>query len=157
MIEDARARVIGRGPMPRATALLTAAGLALRSLSAGAADAPAASVASSSFVNLLQMLVALLVVLAAIGAFAWLMRRFGAGPLRIGGGVLKVVGGVMVGPRERVVVVEVGETWLLLGVAAGHVTLVHSMPRPAAAAERGAEPAAFGQLLAQLTRARPSK
>ncbi len=57
-----------------------------------------------------------------------------------GGGLLKVVGGVMVGPRERLVVVEVGDTWLLLGVAASSVTLVHSMPKPLQADAAHTEP-----------------
>ncbi len=83
--------------------------------------------------GLLQVVLALLLVLGAIGLFAWLMRRFVPGQ-GAAGGVLKVVGGVMVGPRERLVVVEVGDTWLLVGVAASSVSLVHSMPRP----ERGA-------------------
>lgn len=85
---------------------------------------------STSMISLLQVFLALIIVLATIWGFAWLMRRFTAG--QAGGvGALKVVGGVMVGPRERVVIVEVGDTWLLLGVAAGHVSLVHSLPRPA--------------------------
>ena len=44
--------------------------------------------------------------------------------------VLKVVGGVLVGPKERVVVVEFGDSWPLLGVTAGQVSLLHSLPRP---------------------------
>ncbi|MHB1061000.1 MAG: flagellar biosynthetic protein FliO, partial [Thiobacillus sp.] len=36
-----------------------------------------------------------------------------------------------VGARERVVVVEVDNTWLLLGVGGGNVRLLHTLPRPA--------------------------
>jgi flagellar protein FliO/FliZ len=43
---------------------------------------------------------------------------------------VKVVGGVMLGPRERLVVVEVGETWLLLGVGGGQVSTLHTLSRP---------------------------
>jgi flagellar protein FliO/FliZ len=39
----------------------------------------------------------------------------------VGAGGLKVVGGVLVGPKERVVVVEFGDSWLLLGVSAAKV------------------------------------
>jgi flagellar protein FliO/FliZ len=42
-----------------------------------------------------------------------------------------VVGSTAVGTRERVVVVEVDGTWLLLGVGGGNVRLLHSQPRPA--------------------------
>ncbi len=42
---------------------------------------------------------------------------------------LRVVGATAVGPRERVVVVEIGETWLVVGVAPGRVSSLGSVPR----------------------------
>lgn len=102
----------------------------------------AGTTAATSVVSLLQVFLALVIVLATIWGFAWLMRRFTSGQVG-GAGALKVVGGVMVGPRERLVIVEIGDTWLLLGVAAGHVTLVHSIPRPADAPD-GSGSAASG-------------
>ncbi len=95
----------------------------------GALAAEPVSPAPLSLTSLLQVLVALGVVLAAILGAAWLLRRFG--PTQMGpGGAMRVLGGVMVGPRERLVLVEVGETWLIVGVAPGHVSAVHSLPRP---------------------------
>lgn len=82
-----------------------------------------------SMAGLLQVVFGLAVVLAAIVGTGWLLRRIG--PAQGGGGMLRVVGGVMVGPRERVVLVEVGEEWLVLGVASGGVQLLHRVPRPA--------------------------
>lgn len=112
------------------TGLLLAALSLPAVLRAAQETVPSLPASPISVLGLVQVVFALLLVLGAIGLFAWLLRRVGAGH---GGasGLLKVVGGVMVGPRERLVVVEVGDTWLLLGVAASHVTLVHSMPRPA--------------------------
>lgn len=84
---------------------------------------------SPSFGGLFQVFIALVIVLAAIAGSAWLMRRFG--PTQMGpGGAMRVIGGVMIGPRERLVLVEVNDTWLIIGVAPGHVSSVHSMPRP---------------------------
>jgi flagellar protein FliO/FliZ len=83
-------------------------------------------------VSFLQVILALAVVLAAIAAFAWLLRRWMPGPAGAGG-FLRVVGGVMIGPKERLVLVEVGETWLVVGVAANSVNVLHTMPRPAGA------------------------
>ena len=78
---------------------------------------------------LFQALLGLLVVLAVLYAFFWVLRRYA--PLQSGAqGVVKVVGGVMLGPREKVVVVEVGDTWLLVGVASGQVNTLHTLPRP---------------------------
>jgi flagellar protein FliO/FliZ len=146
-----RARALGACRTASWHLLLCAAGVAQ---AADSATAP--SVASPvSFLSLLQVLFALLIVLGAIGLFAWLMRRFVPGQGGAGG-LLKVVGGVMVGPKERLVVVEVGDTWLLLGVAASNVTLLHSMPKPLQAAELQPGPGgAFQRLLGQaLGRAR---
>jgi len=116
---------------------------------AAESTAPPAVTSPVSLTSLLQVLFALVVVLGAIGLFAWLMRRFVPGQ-GTAGGLLKVVGGVMVGPKERLVVVEVGDTWLLLGVAASSVTLVHCMPKPLHAAEAPAgQGGAFQRLLGQ--------
>lgn len=86
-----------------------------------------------SFAGLLQALFGLLVVLAFIAALAWLFRRLPMGTGAMGGAV-RVLGGVALGTRERLVLVEVGETWLVLGVAPGRVNTLHTMPRPADAA-----------------------
>ncbi len=117
-----------------------------------AAESPAAP-SPGSVIGLVQMVAALTLVLGAIGLFAWLLRRFAPGQTSIGG-LLKVVGGVMVGPRERLVVVEVEDTWLLLGVAAGRVTLVHSMPRPPGASSAAATPGQFARMLGQMRSAK---
>jgi len=109
------------------------------------AEGPAASI--TPVAGLFQVVFALAVVLAAIVLFGWLLRRWM--PASMGAsGVLRIVGGVMVGPKERLVLVEMGDTWLLLGVAAGGVNLLHHMPRPEAAA--AAVPAAGASLFARL-------
>ena len=79
---------------------------------------------------LFQGLLGLLAVFAALGVFFWFLRRFSPGQSGAQG-VVKVVGGVMLGPRERLVVVEVGDTWLLLGIGGGQVNTLHTLPRPA--------------------------
>jgi flagellar protein FliO/FliZ len=86
--------------------------------------------ASSTFGTLAQVVFGLAVVMGAIALTAWLARRY-MPAVRGVGGLVKVVGGVMVGPKERVVVVEVGDTWLVLGVTAQQVNTLHSLPRPA--------------------------
>jgi len=91
--------------------------------------ADAAAPQTSTFAALFQALLGLAVVLALMYAFFWLLRRYGPTQMSAQGAV-KVVGGVMLGPRERLVVVEVQDTWLLVGVASGHVSLVHSMDKP---------------------------
>jgi flagellar protein FliO/FliZ len=86
---------------------------------------PAPSFAAA---GLLQAGLGLALVLALIFGCAWVARRFGLLQQGGSGRLIKVVSSAMVGQRERVVVVEVGSTWLVLGVAAGQVRALHSMP-----------------------------
>lgn len=83
----------------------------------------------------LQMIAGLAVVLAAIGGAAWLARRIGVTPASATG-LIRLVSSQSVGAKERVVIVEVGGQWLVLGVAPGRVSSLASVPRqelPAAA------------------------
>lgn len=89
---------------------------------AWAAETAAASPAGS----MVKMLVGLAVVLAVMAVITWLLKRMmpGAGGQQ---SVARVVGGVSVGSRERVVVVEVGDRWLVVGVAPGQVTSIANL------------------------------
>lgn len=78
--------------------------------------------------SLFQVLFGLIVVLAVMATIAWLMKRFGMAR-QAGNSVVKIVGGVSVGNRERVLVVEVGEQWIVVGVASGRVSALANMPR----------------------------
>ena len=90
---------------------------------------------------------ALLFVLALILALAWLAKRM-PGVAGAGNPALRIVGSLSLGPRERVVVVDVGGTQLLLGVGAGGTRALHTLAAPLPVAERSpATP--FAQLLAQ--------
>lgn len=75
----------------------------------------------------------LFVVLAMIVAAGWLLRRLqqraGMGPGRRSQ-VVSVVAQQMLGAREKVVVVEVEGTWLVLGVTQHNVQTLHTLPRP---------------------------
>lgn len=83
--------------------------------------------------SVLSVFVSLALILGGFVAVAWLARRYLPG---IGSqGAVKVVGTASVGPRERVVVVEVDNTWLALGVGGGNVRLLHTLPKPATRAE----------------------
>ena len=118
--------------VPKQLARLAAAFLAWFSLAAGAVlptvPVPAAEpVRSLGLTGLVQAAAALALVLALIFLCGWIVRRFG---LRQSGSgqLLKVVSSTMVGQRERVVVVEVGGSWLVLGVAPGQVRALHTLP-----------------------------
>ena len=82
--------------------------------------------------GILQAVTGLVVVVGLIFLLAWAARRVGLQRLT-GSGVVKVISSAAVGTRERVVVVEVAGTWLVLGVSAGRVNALHALPAQAAA------------------------
>ncbi|WP_220789369.1 flagellar biosynthetic protein FliO [Craterilacuibacter sinensis] len=102
---------------------------ALLSGPAWSASAPQAVAAPSAFMSLVQVVFALMLVLGAIVGCAYLVRRLGGGALG-GSRDLRVVGGVMVGQKERVVIVESGDEWLVLGVTAHNVSLLSRRDKP---------------------------
>ncbi len=86
---------------------------------------PPSAVSSGS---VLQVIFSLLLVLAAVVLVAWILKRINL-PQYGGGNLLKVISSVAVGQRERIVLVEVNDTWLVVGVAPGQVRTLHSMPK----------------------------
>ncbi len=127
------------------------AALAVACAAAAAAGSPAAAAADMNAVNnaakiassvgagtavpslgvgaVLQTLVGLAVVIALVFACAWLARRLGLQP-SARGQLVRTVGGVSLGGKERVAVVEIGDTWLVLGASPGNVRLLHTLPAP---------------------------
>ncbi len=96
--------------------------------------------------SMLQVFLVLIFVLGLIIAAAWLMRRFSLLPTAASGH-LRVVSGVMVGQRERVVIVEVQGQWLVLGVTAQNVNLLSSLPKPEDAASLPSNTPPFAEWL----------
>lgn len=94
-----------------------------------AAPEAAERVATPSAGSLAQVTFSLLLVLGAIFAAAWLMRRvktfnrFGAGPI-------EVLADISLGQKERAVLVQVGGKQLLIGVAPGRVNTLHVLEQP---------------------------
>lgn len=75
----------------------------------------------------------------------WLLKRFGPGQVGGAGQLLKVVASRAVGAKERVIVVELEDTWLVLGVGGGQVTKLHERPAPEPKPDQHAAPA--GQVI----------
>jgi flagellar biogenesis protein FliO len=42
---------------------------------------------------------------------------------------LRVVGGLMIGTRERIVLVEIGDTWIVVGLVPGQIRTLHTLPK----------------------------
>lgn len=79
-----------------------------------------------------RMVFGTVIVLLVIAAIAWVLRRVLPGQGLSQSGVIKQVGGIQLGPRERVVVLEVAGRWLVVGVGAGQMTALGEVAPPAA-------------------------
>lgn len=111
-------------------------------------NAAAPGVSAGSY---LQAMLALGVIVALLVGTAWLARKITGGK-GFGQGGMRVVGGVALGPRERIVLVEAGDTWLVIGIVPGQIRTLHTMPKGESLGE-GLPPAAdkpFAQWLKQI-------
>ncbi len=72
---------------------------------------------------------ALLIVLAAIFAVAWLARRVRGIGNRVGTAI-DVLADIPLGPKERAVLLKVGNEQVLIGVAPGRVSALHVLRDP---------------------------
>lgn len=77
-----------------------------------------------------NVLVSLVLVIAAVLLCGWLYRRtqgLRGGPA---GGVFRIVASQALGPRERIVVVEIAGKQLVLGMTASQVSTLHVFDEP---------------------------
>jgi flagellar protein FliO/FliZ len=94
-----------------------------------AAPETAKAVSAGPAAGLAQVTLSLMLVLAAVFAAAWVVRRlrnFG----RPGAGAIKIIADVALGTKERAILIQVGAQQLLLGVAPGQVNTLHVLAEP---------------------------
>lgn len=92
-------------------------------------------------------------ILLFILLLAWLAKKLGVTPQARNNQMMKVVSSCPVGQREKVVIVEVDDTWLVLGVTAQQVTPLHTLPAKTideAKASDQVNPADFRKLLSKV-------
>jgi len=95
-----------------------------------------------------SLLVVLLLVLALIPAAAWLLRRAGlAQPVATTG--LRVMAQLPLGPRDRIVIIEVADRRWVLGVGASGIRRLGTLP---AGGEADAPPAPAERSFADIVR-----
>ncbi len=93
------------------------------------AAAAAAPVGSGLGGQLTQLVLGLLLVVGLIFVLAWLLRRV----QQVGSGnaqVIEMIGSRALGPRDRLVLVQVGEEQILLGLTPGRITPLHVLKTP---------------------------
>jgi flagellar protein FliO/FliZ len=78
--------------------------------------------------SLVQTIFALVLVLALLAALAWAAKRYGP---RVAGNSanLRMIGALNIGGRERIMVIEVGDQWIVVGASPGRVNALATMPK----------------------------
>ena len=99
---------------------------------------------------MLQMLLALTFIIALLFLGAFLLRRLNGGKAFGITGPMRIVGGLMISPRERIVPLEVGETWIVVGIVPGQIKTLHTLPKGELPVTNDAE-GRFGHWLKQMT------
>ncbi|MGE5384937.1 MAG: flagellar biosynthetic protein FliO [Betaproteobacteria bacterium] len=94
-------------------------------MTSASATEVSAGLPSGTFV---QAMFGLLIIVALLAGTAWFARKLTGGQ-NFGRGGMRVVGGVALGPRERMVLVEVGENWLVVGIVPGQIRTLHVLPK----------------------------
>jgi flagellar protein FliO/FliZ len=79
--------------------------------------------------GLARVTLALLVVLAAVFAVAWVVRRMRGIGNRVGGAI-DVIADIPLGQKERAVLLKVGQKQILVGVAPGRVNTLYVLEEP---------------------------
>ncbi|MBV4466254.1 flagellar protein FliO/FliZ [Pseudomonas sp. F-14 TE3623] len=104
--------------------------LAAEPTTSAATAAAAPAVSSGVAGQLTQLVFGLLLVLGLIFFLAWLLRRVQqAGPAGKGQ-VIELIGSRALGPRDRLMLVQVGNEQILLGLSPGSITALHVLKEP---------------------------
>nr|WP_275679225.1 MULTISPECIES: flagellar biosynthetic protein FliO [Pseudomonas] len=108
-----------------------AALLASEAVIAAEPATPVVSAASSGSVSgqLAQMVFGLLLVVGLIFFLAWLLRRM-QGTAQRGAPVIEIVGSRAIGPRDRLLLVQVGKEQILIGHTPGSIEALHVLAEP---------------------------
>ncbi|CAN8141694.1 flagellar protein FliO/FliZ [uncultured Thiomicrorhabdus sp.] len=93
-----------------------------------------------------QIMLSLIFILLIIFAAAWLLRRYGRMP-GVADGNLKVLGALSVGPRERILMLQVGKEQIVVGVTSSKISKLHNLAEPVEVAEPKPVSGVFAQRL----------
>ncbi len=145
-------------------AFVTAIALAFSQIASGIEPVRQAYIPPSPAVStggIVQIILSLLLVLATIVAVAWMLKRMNIAQQRTGN-QLKMLGGISIGQRERIVLVEIHDTWLVIGVGPGQIRTLHSCSKPEGESGGEDDPqfvdaaGKFSKLLSTVIKNRPS-
>lgn len=160
--ETAAASAAAEVASEKPAAAAAAASAPAAALPAMPAGAPMTMAPTSSAGSLLQTIFALVFVLALLIGLAWFMKRYG--PKVMGGNnKMRVVSSLNLGGRERIILVEVADQWIVVGASPGRINALATMARQEgelpqlATAQNGPAAANFSEWLKQTIEKRNGK
>ena len=130
--------------------------LSLFSITGSAANSGEAKMLTTPPVNtgaMLETLLGLVLVLACIAFLAWLLRRTGRFN-STASGEMKIIAGLSLGPRERAILLQVGEQQILVGVTAQQIQTLHVLEQPINTSKEPTDSASFAERLQQMLQQR---
>ena len=133
-----------RAPQPGSglKALLRVAAVVLAPVAAHAA-APIPATDPIGPGSVLQLTLSLAAVVAAIFGLGWILRRLHGLPSSTHR-ALKVIATLPVGTRERIAIIQAGDTQVLIGLSPGRIQTLHVLEKPVLEKPVGAASAAIG-------------
>jgi flagellar protein FliO/FliZ len=83
---------------------------------------------NSSTFSVFPSILSLLIVLAFIVSLGWLLKR---SKIRLTNAslLIKTIGGLSIGPREKILIIEINDLWYVLGVTASSINLIAQIPK----------------------------
>lgn len=134
----------------RAIAALAALLASQACLAAATPVATPATAPGSLGGQLAQMVFGLLLVVGLIFFLAWLLRRMQSTAVK-GGQVIEIVGSRAIGPRDRLLLVQVGKEQILIGHTPGSIEALHVLAEPVEVPENACQATPeFAQRLMEL-------
>ncbi|MDT8370532.1 MAG: flagellar biosynthetic protein FliO [Gammaproteobacteria bacterium] len=103
--------------------------------------------------TLVETLFGLLLVLTSIAFVAWILRRTNRFTSSANG-QLRLVAGLSLGPRERAILLQVGEQQILVGVTAHQIQTLHVLESPLVDNKAESNNPNFGERLQQILQQR---
>lgn len=95
------------------------------------------------------MLLGLTLIIGLLFAGAYLLRKLNGGRSFGHTGPMRIVGGLMISARERIVLLEVGDEWIVVGIVPGQIKTLHTLPKGELEAP-GKDDRSFSQWLKQI-------
>lgn len=80
--------------------------------------------------NITQVALSLALVLGALGGLTWVTNRIRGNAGSNAAGNLRIISATSIGPKEKLMIVDVAGEQLLLGVSANGVNTLHQLSEP---------------------------